>query len=138
MIDLTGLRRRGRGQPEIIILSLIDIMMVLVIFLLTTASASRETGLLVQRPRAASGQALESESILIGVGADGELSFDGHRVDRFSVRGLVAQRLARKPEAGVVLVADRRTPAEILVSVMDEAQLGGAKRIAVASQREER
>ena len=38
----------------------------------------------------------------------------------------------------MILVADKRTPAELLVAVMDEAQLGGAKRVAIASRKETR
>ena len=137
MIDLARLRKRGRGQPEIIILSLIDIMMVLLIFLLSTASPARETGMDVQRPHAASAAAGDPESILVGIGPEGELTFEGRRVDRLSLRGMVEQRLARRPDLALVLVADRRTPLETLVAVMDEAQLGGAKRISIAARKEE-
>lgn len=138
MIDFSTLRKRGRGQPEVIIISLIDIMMVLLIFLLSTASTTRETGLDVQRPYALSGEELDSDAVLIGVGAEGELSFEGRRIDRISLRGLVQERLAQRPDAGVVLVADKRTPTGVLVAVMDEAQLGGARRIAVAASKEEK
>ncbi|MBI3270899.1 MAG: biopolymer transporter ExbD [Planctomycetes bacterium] len=137
MIDLSSLRRRGRGQPEVIILSLIDIMMVLLIFLLSTATPVRETGLEVQRPLATSVGAVDPEAVLLGVGPEGELSFEGRRVDWLSLRGLVEERLARRPELGVVLVADRRTPAGVLVGILDEAQLGGARRIAIAARKEE-
>ena len=64
-------------------------------------------------------------------------TFEGRRVDRLSVRRLVEERLARHPELAVILVADKETPAELLVGVMDEAQLGGAKRIAIASRKEQ-
>jgi biopolymer transport protein ExbD len=136
VIDLNNLRRRHRGQPELIIISLIDIMMVLLIFLLSTASSSHEVGLKVERPFAAAGAPLDSESMLIGIGAGGQLSFEGKRVERLSLRRLVEERLARRPDLAIILVADKETPAEILVGVMDEAQLGGAKRIAIASRRE--
>lgn len=138
MIDLSSLRRRHRGQPEVVILSLIDIMMVLLIFLLSTASTSREVGLKVERPHAASGAAMENDSLLIGIGAEGELSCDGRRIEHISLRRLVEERLARHPDLSVILVADKRTPAELLVGVMDEAQLGGAKRVAIASRKETR
>ena len=136
MIDFSSLRKRGRGQPEVIILSLIDIMMVILIFLLVTANAGRETGIEVRRPQAATSAALEDDSIMIGVGPGGELSVEGRRIDRLSLRGLVQQRLAARPDLGVVLVADERVPAGMLVGVMDEAQRGGAKRVAIASRKE--
>ncbi|MBI3269806.1 MAG: biopolymer transporter ExbD [Planctomycetes bacterium] len=136
MIDLSALRRRGRGQPEVIILSLIDIMMVLLIFLLSTASSVRETGLELERPYAETGAQLDPEAVLLGVGAEGELSLEGRRVDRLSLRGVLEERLARRPDLGVVLVADRRTPAGLLVEVMDQARLAGARRVALAARKE--
>lgn len=137
MLDLGALRPRHRGQAEVVILSLIDIMMVLLIFLLSTASSSHEVGLKVERPFATSGATLDAESLLIGIGAGGQISFEGKRVERLSLRRLVEERLARHPELAVILVADKETPAELLVGVMDEAQLGGAKRIAIASRKEQ-
>ena len=137
MLDLGSLRKRHRGQAEVVILSLIDIMMVLLIFLLSTASSSHEVGLKVERPFATSGSTLDAESLLIGIGAGGQVSFEGKRVERLSVRRLVEERLARHPDLAVILVADKETPAELLVGIMDEAQLGGAKRIAIASRKEQ-
>ena len=89
MIDLSTMRRRHRGQPEVVILSLIDIMMVLLIFLLSTASTSREVGLQVERPHASSGAAMENDSLLIGIGPDGDLACDGRRIEQISLRRLV-------------------------------------------------
>ena len=134
MIDLNALRRRHRGQPELVIINLIDVLMVLLIFLLSTASSSHEVGLKIERPFASAGAKLDSESMMIGIGAGGQISFEGKRVDRLSIRRLVEERLARHPELAIILVADKETPVEILVGVMDEAQQGGAKRVAIASR----
>jgi biopolymer transport protein ExbD len=81
---------------------------------------------------------MDQESLLIGIGAEGELSCDGRRIERISLRRLVEEKLALHPELSVILVADKRTPAETLVGVMDEAQLGGAKRVAIASRKDVR
>ncbi len=138
MIDLSRLRRHRRGHPEVIIISLIDIMMVLLVFLLSTACSTRETGLKVMRPHAVSSRQLDATSIPIGVGAQGELSFEGRRIEHLALRALIRERLAERPDAPVVLVADTQTPAGVLVAVMDEVQRGGATRVAIASRKEER
>lgn len=136
MIDFSSIRKRGRGQPEVIILSLIDIMMVLLIFLLTTARPGKETGLDVQRPQASTSAELDADALLVGIGPDGELSMEGRRVDLLSLSGILRQRLAARPDLGVVLVADQRTSAGALVAAMDEAYRGGARKVAVASRKE--
>jgi biopolymer transport protein ExbD len=50
-----------------------------------------------------------------------------------AVRERVRRFVAGRPRAAVVLVPDRRTPAEALVRVMDAARAGGAERIALAT-----
>lgn len=137
MIRSLRSRGRSRGAPEIQIAPMIDLMFTLLIFFVVTTSFVRETGLEVQRPRSSTAAQLDPGSILVGVGPAGEISFEGRRVELLSLRMLLEQRLTRSPESGVVLVADRQTPAEALVRVMDEAQRGGAKRIALASRRAE-
>ena len=116
---------------------MIDLMFTLLIFFVVTTSFVRETGLAVQRPQSSTATTLEKSSLMVGIGPLGEVYFEGRRVELLSLRLLVSQRLARLPDAGVVLVTDKRTPAEAIVRVMDEAQLGGAKRVALASRRDE-
>ena len=137
MIRSIRSRARGRGAPEIQIAPMIDLMFTLLIFFVVTTSFVRETGLDVQRPRSSTASALEKSSLLVGIGPTGEVYFEGRRVELLSLRTLLSQRLQRQPDAGVVLVTDKRTPAESIVRVMDEAQLGGAKRVALASRRDE-
>jgi len=137
MIRSIRSRARGRGAPEIQIAPMIDLMFTLLIFFVVTTSFVRETGLEVQRPRSSTATELDRGAILVGVGPAGEVSFEGRRVELLSLRMLLEQRLARTPDAGVVLVADRQAQAEALVRVMDEARRGGATRIALASRRAE-
>jgi len=80
---------------------------------------------------------LDATAIPVGIGAQGELFFEGRRIERLALRGLIRARLAERPGAPVVLVVDAHTPTGVLVAVMDEAQRGGATRVAVASRKEE-
>ena len=136
MIRSVRSKGRGRGAPEIQIAPMIDLMFTLLIFFVVTTSFVRETGLDVQRPRSSTAAGLEKSSLLVGMGPAGEIYFEGRRVELLSLRLLISQRVARQPDAGVVLVVDQRTTADAIVRVMDEAQLGGAKRVALASRRE--
>ena len=137
MIRSIRSKGRGRGAPEIQIAPMIDLMFTLLIFFVITTSFVRETGISVQRPQSSTASMLEKSSLLVGIGPLGEVYFEGRRVELLSLRLLIGQRLAGQPDAGVVLVTDKRTPAEAIVRVMDEAQLGGAKRVALASRRDE-
>lgn len=136
-MKLLRARRSGAGSPDIPLAPLIDLMFTLLIFLLVSTTFVRETGMPVERPRAFTSSELKNESILVGVGPQGEISIDGRRVAVLGVRTHVERELARRPGLSIVLIADRRTPAEWLVRVMDEARRGGAKQIAIASKKDE-
>ncbi|HPF69496.1 MAG TPA: biopolymer transporter ExbD, partial [Candidatus Krumholzibacteria bacterium] len=74
-------------------------------------------------------------SILIGIGATGEVWYDGRRIDVRSVRAHVERALAEDPEAGVVVVADKDAATGVVVQAMDQARLAGAKGVSLAAGR---
>ena len=61
---------------------------------------------------------------------------EGRRVSMFSLRSLVRNKVNVRPGLGVVLVADKSTPTDYVVRAMDEIQLGGVERVALAARQE--
>jgi biopolymer transport protein ExbD len=49
----------------------------------------------------------------------------------------VEKLLAENPEAGVILVADKKSETGIIVNVIDQCRLAGAKGVSVAAKIEE-
>jgi len=127
---------RGDEKVEINVVSLIDVMMVLLIFFVATTSFVRETGIDVQRSTASTAEVKDHGSIMIGVSSNGDIYMEGKRVDVRRVRGLVERELAGDPEAGVVVVADRDSKTGDIVKVMDQCRLAGAKNVSLAAKRE--
>jgi biopolymer transport protein ExbD len=115
---------------------LIDCVFLLLIFFIVTTVFVEETGVEVDRPRAASAQNLEKQSILIAIQADGTVVYGGREIGVAGVRGVVARQL-REKEAPVIILADGASETSILVNVIDEAKLAGAERVSVAAGREE-
>jgi biopolymer transport protein ExbD len=125
-------------EPEINMAPLIDMVFILLIFFLVTTSFVRETGVEVQRPRAATALSQQTGSLLVGVDQAGRIFIDNHRVGLHSVRGLVERYLAENPQGGVVIVADRSSHTGRVIAVLDQCKLGGARQVAVAARRDER
>ena len=115
---------------------LIDCVFLLLIFFIVTTVFVEETGVEVNRPRAASAQNLEKQSILIAIQADGTVVYGGRDIGVAGVRGVVARQL-REKDAPVIILADGSSETAILVDVIDEAKLAGAERVSVAAGREE-
>jgi biopolymer transport protein ExbD len=133
-----GAGRAGNGsgeEPEINLAPLIDMVFILLIFFLVTTSFVRESGVTVERPQAATAQAQEKGSLIIGVSAGGDIHLDRRRVDLRSVRGLVERYLAGNPQGAVVIVADKASLTGRVVEVLDQARQAGAGDVAVAARR---
>jgi biopolymer transport protein ExbD len=130
------MRRRKRldDSLEINVTPLLDVVFILLIFFIVTTSFVREIGVDADRP--AGGQGLErevSDVIAIRIDASGQVFVNERAVDIRSVKANVASGLAGKAETPVVVVADRRADAGLMVRAMDQARAAGATRISVAT-----
>ena len=122
-------------SPEINISPLVDMVFLLLIFFIVTTVFIEETGVEVQKPKAASAQNLEKKSILLALTADGRIVYGGREVRLSGLRGLIS-RLLRDQEMPVIILADEQSRSGVLVDVIDECKLAGAKQVSIAAERE--
>lgn len=120
------------NSSEINISPLIDVVFILLIFFIVTTVFIEETGVDIEKPRAASQNDIEKNSILLGITPDGKVFYGGQEIGVGGVRSVVS-RLMRQKEQPVIIQADRSTPTETTVSVLDEAKLAGAKKVFVST-----
>lgn len=113
---------------------LIDCVFILLIFFIVTTTFVEETGVEVDRPTAASASRLEKTSILIAITPEGSVVYGGREIGVAGVRPLV-QRMLQQEDVPVIVQADARVPTGLFVRVVDEAKLGGATRVNVATRR---
>ena len=111
---------------------LIDMMFNLLLFYIVTTTFIEDTGVRVQKPQAATVQQLEKESILIAITAQGQVVYGGKEIGVSGVRPIV-RRLTQKESLPVILQVDEKAAAGLVVRVLDEANLGGAKAVSIAA-----
>lgn len=111
---------------------LMDCVFILLIFFIVTTTFVEETGVAVDKPQAASSVQLEKNSILIAITAEGSVVYGGRDIGVGGVRPLVA-RMLRKEDVPVIIQADQSVTSGALVQVIDEAKLGGALKISLAT-----
>lgn len=114
---------------------LIDLVFLLLIFFMVTTSFVRETGIDVQRPTASTATLTENGNILVAISKDGTLHFDGKEIDLRSLRSHITRALAENPEGSVVIVADKISYTGLVIEVMDQCRLAGAKRVSLAASK---
>jgi len=135
MINVRRSIRGGAGRVDINMGPLIDMVFLLLIFFVVTTSFVKETGIDVQRSTAATAETVERGNILLGVSTDGEIFYEGRKIDVRSVRAHVERALAEDPESAVVVVADQGSRTGIVVQAMDQCRLAGAKQVSLAASR---
>lgn len=119
---------------EINISPLIDMVFILLIFFIVTTVFVEETGVDVDKPQAASASQLEKNSILIAVTSKNQVVYGGRDIGISGVRPLV-RRLTATEETPVIIQVDKNASAGLVVQVIDESKLGGAKTVSLAANK---
>ena len=129
-------KRKGSdsaSNEEINISPLIDVVFILLIFFIVTTVFVEETGVDVTKPQASSAVDLEKNSILIAITDTGKVIYGGRENGSAGVRSIV-KRLNQKDEMPVIIQADKTVPTSLLVSVIDEAKIGGAPSVNISTE----
>ncbi len=130
--------RRSLSQPdepiELNLIPLIDIIMFLLIFFVSTTSFMEEPGMKVDKPASGGAGQSDNTSIIFVVGSDGKISFDGNEVGLAGVRPTV-KRLCAKEPLPVVIQTHENARSGVMVRIVDEAMMGGAKDVSLAAER---
>jgi len=135
MINIRQSLRESSRTTDINISPLIDLVFLLLIFFLVTTSFVKETGIDVNRPTASTAMPKKKGNILIGVDSDGRVFLEGRQIDIRSVQAHIERCLAENPEGSIVIVADKNSHTGIVIRVMDQCRLAGAKNISIAAAR---
>jgi len=112
---------------------MIDCVFILLIFFIVTTTFVEETGVEVDKPQAASAVRLEKTSILIALTANGEIVYGGREIGIGGVQALV-KRMLQKEDLPVIIQADTVAQSGLLVRIVDEAKLGGATKVSIATR----
>lgn len=115
---------------------MLDIVFIMLIFFVVTASFVKETGIEINRPQAKTATTKETANIKIAIDGTDTIWIDRHRVDERSVRPLLERMHMENPQGGLIVQADRRSTNDKLVQVMDAARQAGISSISIAATEE--
>lgn len=128
----------AKEEPELNLTSLIDVVLVLVIFFVLTTTFVHQSRLRVDLPQAANGQAASTRTPTVSVDAQGHYAVGGRRLPNDSEQALAGALKALVPsgrgQAKLLIRADGRATHQSVVTVMDVAAQLGFQHIAMATQ----
>ena len=116
---------------------MLDVVFILLIFFIVTATFVKESGIEVNRPDAATAVQQERANILVAINAANEVWIDRRQIDIRAVQPNIERLRAENPQGSVIIQADRESTTEVLVKVMDAARAAGVDNVALAAWTEE-
>ena len=127
-------RVRQEEDADIDITPMLDIVFIMLIFFIVTATFVKESGIDVTRPDAETAVKQSRVAILIAIRDNNEVWINRRQVDLASVRANVEKLHAENPQGGAVIQADREAETGVLVEIMDQVRLAGVGAISIAAE----
>lgn len=126
----------GHGSDdEINLTPMLDVVFIMLIFFIVTASFIKGTGIDVNRPEAATLDPQDNANILIAISENNEIWIDRRHIDPRAVRANIERLRAKNPNGMVVIQADKHSNNKTLVQVMDASRQAGVYNIAIAAEK---
>jgi len=113
---------RKRRMPAVIIVSLIDILAILLIFVIVTTTFKRDQpAVVINLPdsKTATAAPNPADPAILSISKDEKLFLDNKPVELSNLKQALEEMLAATPNRGLALNADKAAPFGVVVSVMD-------------------
>ncbi len=120
-------------ENEINLTPMLDVVFIMLIFFIVTASFIKEAGIDVNRPEAVTADSMEDASILIAISANDEIWIDRKQVDPRAVRSSIERMHAENPKGSIVIQADKESTNEMLTVVLEAAKQAGVSNVAISA-----
>jgi len=127
-------RTRTMDETEVNVTPMLDVVFIMLIFFIVTASFVKEAGIDVNRPDAATAERKERGNILVAIAENGQIWINKRQVDPRAIRANIERMHAENPQGSVVIQADRNSKSGLIVQVMDAARLAGVYEVSIAAE----
>lgn len=133
------MRRNARNAAadegsEIDLTPMLDVVFIMLIFFIVTASFIKEAGIEVNRPEASTSTKKDNVNILVAISPTNEIWIDKRRVDKRSVRSVIERMHAENPKGAVVIQADNESNTETVAAVIDAARAANVYDVSLATE----
>ncbi len=127
-------RVRAKVESEVNMTPMLDVVFIMLIFFIVTASFVKEAGIDITRPSAATAERKERGNILVAITENNQIWIDRRQVDPRALRANIERMHAENPQGSVVIQADEKSENGLLVKVMDAARMAGVKNVSLAAE----
>jgi len=134
MRHLRGSQNDQADESEIDLTPMLDVVFIMLIFFIVTASFLKEAGIEINRPEDSKNNPSDSENILIQITANNEVWLNQRRIDIRAVRSNIERLHAENPKAAVAISAHNEALTEVYAEVADAARQAGVYEVSLVAK----
>ncbi len=127
---------RTEEDSDINLTPMLDVVFIMLIFFIVTATFIKQAGIDVTRPEAETGEQKPTVSVLVAIGPEGSIWIDKKRVDEAAVRSQIEKLHAENPKGGLVVQADKAAKYKKVAAVLNAARAAGVTEVAISTTQE--
>mgnify|MGYP006148271747 CR=1 FL=1 len=120
-------------SEEINLTPMLDVVFIMLIFFIVTATFIKEAGIQVDRPDTVTADSQQDAAILIAISAADEIWIDRQERDHNNIRSTIESLHLENPKGSIVIQADKDSTNEMLVIILEAAKAAGVKNVSIAS-----
>ena len=121
-------------ESEVNLTPMLDVVFIMLIFFIVTASFVKEAGIDITRPPAATAERKERGNIIVAITANNQIWIDRRPVDPRALRANIERLRAENPQGSLIIQADTKSENGLLVLVIDAARLAGVTTVSLAAE----
>ncbi|WP_185233336.1 ExbD/TolR family protein [Teredinibacter franksiae] len=129
--------RKKKAEEEtgaIDLTPMLDVVFIMLIFFIVTASFIKEPGIQVNRPDATTALIKKNANILVAINADNEIWINKNEIDPRQVKTQIQLLLAENPKGAVVIQADSDSNIKTLTEVAQRAREAGVADVSISAE----
>ncbi|MDE0055769.1 MAG: biopolymer transporter ExbD [Gammaproteobacteria bacterium] len=125
---------RSDDDSDLNLTPMLDVVFIMLIFFIVTATFIKQAGIDVFRPDALTSDQKPTVSVLVAISESGEIWIDKKQVDAAAVAAHIERLHIENPKGGLVIQADRGAKYEVLKAVLDAARAVNLNEVAIATE----
>ena len=127
-------RSKIDDDSDINLTPMLDVVFIMLIFFIVTATFIKQPGLDVLRPDARTAEPKPLVSVLLAVGPKGDVWIDKKQVELENVRAQIERLHAENPKGGIVIQADGSAHMKVVKAVLAAARDAKIADVALATE----
>lgn len=125
----------GDNGSEVNLTPMLDVVFIMLIFFIVTATFVKEVGIGVNQPDPDQPKTInpDKKSILVKISSRDSISLGGREIDIRSVRANIERLHAQNPKAPVVILPDKAASTKTIIGIMDAAREANVYNVQLAA-----